>query len=448
MAWLTRRAPLKGATLFGPFDPEGAWRDLAWSLGHGTAVFAASAALMIAARRWSRAAAAGAVLLLTIDLAACVSPLVFTAPQSVFETTPLIVEKIEEAEAADPSPGPFRIHRMAYWDPFAFTAASSPDRLREQMEWERKTIQPKYAIPYGLSYTQTEGVADLYDYSWFFSPWPVPRNMLGGAKAEAGDAGIIYFPRRGYDLWATRYFVVPSVPANVEYRACYSFLDDSRPIYPTNAQTTGPGARAFLEHWDQHEDWRLLKNDRAFPRAWIVHKIELLEPIEGFSQKAREGRKSLIEALVYPADRYWNTPSRQVRDLRDMAFVESDDRKALFDRFSYKRPDPTETVEFVVDDDPKVVIRATLRSAGLLVLADVNYPGWKLYVDGKPTEILTTNRLMRGVPLSEGTHRIVFVYDPMSARMGMAISASGLVIAAGVLMRSRVRPRVERLATL
>jgi hypothetical protein len=40
---------------------------------------------------------------------------------------------------------------------------------------------------------------------------------------------------------------------------------------------------------------------------------------------------------------------------------------------------------------------AVLRSTGLVVLADVHYPGWPLTVDGQPAEILRTNRAMRGV---------------------------------------------------
>ena len=63
-----------------------------------------------------------------------------------------------------------------------------------------------------------------------------------------------------------------------------------------------------------------------------------------------------------------------------------------------------------VDDPRRVELAAVLRSPGLVVLADVFYPGWTLTVDGRPAEVLRTNRAMRGVALTAGTHRLVYRY--------------------------------------
>ena len=169
--WFRSGQTLKGFSVFGPFDPVASWGKCRSALAHGAAFVAASVVLFLAARRFPRPAAAGAVALLAADLIVSNAGLVLTVPQSLFDETPVVLKKIAEAEAADPSPGPFRIHRMAYWDMFGFNLTRSPDRAREQIEWERKTLQPKYGMPLGLSYTYTEGVAELYDYSWFFSPF-------------------------------------------------------------------------------------------------------------------------------------------------------------------------------------------------------------------------------------------------------------------------------------
>ena len=48
----------------------------------------------------------------------------------------------------------------------------------------------------------------------------------------------------------------------------------------------------------------------------------------------------------------------------------------------------------------RVVIDATSRGAGMLVLSDLNYPGWKADVDGQEVDIERVNYLMRGVPLA------------------------------------------------
>ena len=56
---------------------------------------------------------------MTLDLAAANPRYVMTVEQSIFEGQPAIVKIIEKAEADrnPPGPGPFRVHRMATWNP-------------------------------------------------------------------------------------------------------------------------------------------------------------------------------------------------------------------------------------------------------------------------------------------------------------------------------------------
>jgi hypothetical protein len=70
----------------------------------------------------------------------------------------------------------------------------------------------------------------------------------------------------------------------------------------------------------------------------------------------------------------------------------------------------------------RVQIDAQLSESGILILADAFYPGWKAFVDGKEQNILRANYLFRGVELPAGAHKIEFVYDPLSFRVGLAIS--------------------------
>jgi len=448
IAWLQSRGEMKGMSVFGTFDPAGAWRDARRSILHGTIVLGAASIVLLMARRKPTFAAFASLMLVSVDLAVAGAPLVMTVPQSDLDTMPELVRLIAEAEAADPAPNRFRIHRMGYWDPVGFFSTTSTDRHRELMAWERKTIQPKYAIPYGLSYTYTEGVAELYDYSWFFAPFRLDRNIQSGARGKGRDEKVTYYPRRSFDIWATRYFIVPAIPSNDPQRACFSFLYDVDPIAPRTDQLAGLSGRAFLANWEKTEDWRLLKNRNAFPRAWVVHGVEIIEPIEGFSRKSREARQYFMEKLLFPNDLYWNAPDRPVMDLKSKALVESTDGRSLFNLLSFLPTDPTETANITSDDDTRVVIETELKSPGIVILADLFYPGWEVYVDGRPATILRTNRMMRGVALEAGRHRIVYVYHPKSVRFGIATSVSGLILTIGFLTWSRTHSRSTRLDLL
>jgi hypothetical protein len=74
----------------------------------------------------------------------------------------------------------------------------------------------------------------------------------------------------------------------------------------------------------------------------------------------------------------------------------------------------------------RVVIEASLGGAGILVLADSYYPGWRVFVDGREGKILRANHFFRGVELSPGEHHVEFDYEPWSFALGLRISLSTL----------------------
>jgi hypothetical protein len=99
------------------------------------------------------------------------------------------------------------------------------------------------------------------------------------------------------------------------------------------------------------------------------------------------------------------------------------------------------TAKIVRYENQSVVIRASLDDAGILVLADSYYPGWKAYVDGKEEKILRANLFFRAVNLLRGDHTVEFRYEPWSFTFGLAVSLMtlcALVIVSGyVYFRGR-----------
>jgi len=84
-----------------------------------------------------------------------------------------------------------------------------------------------------------------------------------------------------------------------------------------------------------------------------------------------------------------------------------------------------------------VVVDVNLTSSGFLVLADSWYPGWEAYDNGKNVEIYRADYVFRAVYLGPGSHTVEFVYNPLSFKVGLAVSC----LAALALLALAVKKR-------
>jgi hypothetical protein len=157
-----------------------------------------------------------------------------------------------------------------------------------------------------------------------------------------------------------------------------------------------------------------------------------------------------MKEILYPGDAFWTEPGTPVFDPRTTAWVDADDLESLGGYLPGGRPAPDETVTVRYRGPQRAELDAQLARPGLVVLADVLYPGWRLTIDGRPAPIFRVNQRMRGAAVDGGRHRLVFVYEPWSFRIGAAVTALG-VIAAGLLWlrgSGRDRMAVARPSTL
>jgi len=76
----------------------------------------------------------------------------------------------------------------------------------------------------------------------------------------------------------------------------------------------------------------------------------------------------------------------------------------------------------------RVSIEVENKCDGFLVLSDAYYPGWKAYVDGKEEKIYRAYTFLRAVFLKKGNHRVEFIFEPFSYKIGKIITFSFLVI--------------------
>jgi hypothetical protein len=97
--------------------------------------------------------------------------------------------------------------------------------------------------------------------------------------------------------------------------------------------------------------------------------------------------------------------------------------------------------KMVSDTGGEIVFKAKMETAGVVVLADLWYPGWKATVDGKETEILRVNTTLKGVVLGAGQHEVKLVYWPWSFVKGLWMFFAGVVGLVGVWVVFEVRSK-------
>jgi hypothetical protein len=109
-------------------------------------------------------------------------------------------------------------------------------------------------------------------------------------------------------------------------------------------------------------------------------------------------------------------------------------------------PGPAE-VPLVPDAYRPNFVRVTVDAPGpgIVVLKDVYAPGWRARLNGKETDVLRVNGLVRGVLIPQAGHAVVeFVYRPRSFVRGLVLAALTFLLLTAVVVSSRLRPTPRR----
>jgi hypothetical protein len=159
-----------------------------------------------------------------------------------------------------------------------------------------------------------------------------------------------------------------------------------------------------------------------------VHRVWAAGGAGGRSGQARSG----AIAEILDAGEGKSTGAAGVSfDLREGAWVAGDLVLELRPRLSDRAASTRENVMVRYPSPQEVVLEVEMESPGLVVLADVYYPGWELTIDGKPARIYRVNQMMRGAVVGANHHRLVYTFAPRSFRIGVVVSCVGL---AGVIL--------------
>lgn len=157
----------------------------------------------------------------------------------------------------------------------------------------------------------------------------------------------------------------------------------------------------------QDDNVMVYQNQNVFPRAFMVYKVF---GVDGFNEALDE-----LDSKEH--------------DLRNTAIVEgvSSDFANRINENASTPNSMTGDYELVNANDVKVEV-VDNGAPGLLVVTDQYYPGWRVYVNGKPSKLYAVDGIFRGVFLEKGDSVVEFKYQPLSFTVGSVLSIISLLI--------------------
>ena len=84
-------------------------------------------------------------------------------------------------------------------------------------------------------------------------------------------------------------------------------------------------------------------------------------------------------------------------------------------------------------------ISLTAEGPGLLVLSEIDYPGWVVRVDNTRANIRSAAGILRAVELPAGNHAVTFTYQPASMLIGLALATTAWLGMLILALRGKTR---------
>jgi len=188
-------------------------------------------------------------------------------------------------------------------------------------------------------------------------------------------------------------------------------------LYDSTTKFSMPLPHYDLRKWEPVYDENgalALRNRNVMPRAWLVAEAEssasetALLRIRGQGQAFDPRRTALLE-------------------------VEPNALPALPGGY----PAPDSNASITRHESNHISIETNSGTAAILIVSEVNYPGWVASVDGVAAPIYTADFVLRGVAVPAGSHHVEMRYTAPAARRGAFISVLTLLTVAGLGVYAR-----------
>jgi uncharacterized membrane protein YfhO len=145
------------------------------------------------------------------------------------------------------------------------------------------------------------------------------------------------------------------------------------------------------------EGMYVYENEDVLPKAFIVHDVKVLSEDDALKELKGEDFNPM-----------------------DAVILEQEIKLNEYEgNLGGKRPDAVKIEKYTPNE---ISVKVNITEPAFLVLSEVYYPEWSVYVDGEKQMIYRAYHALRAVYLDVGPHEVRFVYEPYSLGIGSWIT--------------------------
>lgn len=141
--------------------------------------------------------------------------------------------------------------------------------------------------------------------------------------------------------------------------------------------------------------------DDPLPRAWMAYTVSLAE--------------NDAQALGWLSDPAFNPRTTVILNRPPQLDLPTE-------------PPVDAQVEVTAYEPEHIALTVDTPADGMLVISEMDYPGWQARVDGAPVEIWRADAGLRALPLTAGQHTVTMDYRPLSFRIGVVLTLISLLL--------------------
>jgi uncharacterized membrane protein YfhO len=163
-----------------------------------------------------------------------------------------------------------------------------------------------------------------------------------------------------------------------------------------------------------------LRNDEAYGNCWLVRNIK-----------------------------YVQTPNEEMlaldsTNLKEYAIINQSFKSQTGENPVY---DSTASIKVLSRDNDHIAYASNAQQPQLAVFSEIYYNrGWNAYLDGKRTDHIKANYLLRAMKIPAGQHKIEFKFEPIAYYSGVAIAKWSILFLYLMLIASMLMPLLKKVA--